>query len=106
MEVEAPRYAEFRNEPDLLPLYRANAERLGRQFAPAESPATDGAGGAGAGSTAAAGRMNRASTDMGNVSLIGPSIPPYIGIGPLPPGNPQQEIPPTSVPPAAPHSPP
>ena len=35
IEAEAPPYAEFRNDPDLLPLYRANAERLGRQFAPA-----------------------------------------------------------------------
>jgi amidohydrolase len=36
IEVEAPPYAEFRNDPDLLPLYRANAERLGRRFAPPE----------------------------------------------------------------------
>jgi amidohydrolase len=104
IEVEAPPYAEFRNDPDLLPLYRANAERLGRQFAPAEGPAAGGAGGAGggtAGSAAAAGRMNRASTDMGNVSLIVPSIHPYIGIGSLPAVNHQKEFAAHCVTPAA-----
>ena len=34
IEAEAPPYAEFRNDPDLLPLYRANAERLGRRSRP------------------------------------------------------------------------
>jgi amidohydrolase len=104
IEVEAPPYAEFRNDPDLLPLYRANAERLGRQFAPAEGPAAGGTGGAGggtAGSAAAAGRMNRASTDMGNVSLIVPSIHPYIGIGSLPAVNHQKEFAAHCVTPAA-----
>ncbi len=104
IEVEAPPYAEFRNDPDLLPLYRANAERLGRQFAPAEGPAAGGAGDAGAGragSAAAAGRMNRASTDMGNVSLIVPSIHPYIGIGSLPAVNHQKEFAAHCVTPAA-----
>jgi amidohydrolase len=104
IEVEAPPYAEFRNDPGLLPLYRANAERLGRQFAPAEGPATSGTGGAGAGtagSAAAAGRMNRASTDMGNVSLIVPSIHPYIGIGSLPAVNHQKEFAAHCVTPAA-----
>ena len=103
IEVEAPPYAEFRNDPDLLPLYRANAERLGRQFAPAEGPATGDAGGAGAGTAggAAAGRMNRASTDMGNVSLIVPSIHPYIGIGSLPAVNHQKEFAAHCVTPAA-----
>jgi amidohydrolase len=104
IEVEAPPYAEFRNDPDLLPLYRANAERLGRQFAPAEGPAAGGAGGSGAGtagSAAAAGRMNRASTDMGNVSLIVPSIHPYIGIGSLPAVNHQKEFAAHCVTPAA-----
>ena len=102
IEVEAPPYAEFRNDPDLLPLYRANAERLGRQFAPAEGPAA-GSGGAGAGTagSAAAGRMNRASTDMGNVSLIVPSIHPYIGIGSLPAVNHQKEFAAHCVTPAA-----
>ena len=99
IEVEAPPYAEFRNDPDLLPLYRANAERLGRRFAPpvgaAPGAGDPGAGGSGAGTAgdaAAAGRMNRASTDMGNVSLIVPSIHPYIGIGSLPAVNHQKEF--------------
>jgi len=117
IEAEAPPYAEFRNDPDLLPLYRANAERLGRQFAPADGTAPGGAGaerlgrqfapadgtapgGAGAGTAgdagdagdAGAGRMNRASTDMGNVSLVVPSIHPYIGIGSLPAVNHQKEF--------------
>jgi amidohydrolase len=134
IEAEAPPYAEFRNDPDLLPLYRANAERLGRQFTPAEGTAPGGAiaerlgrqftpaegtapggaiaerlgrqfapaegtapGGADAGPAgdagdAGAGRMNRASTDMGNVSLVVPSIHPYIGIGSLPAVNHQKEF--------------
>ncbi|MGA2825859.1 MAG: M20 family metallopeptidase [Streptosporangiaceae bacterium] len=108
IEVDAPPYAEFRNDPDLLPLYRANAERLGRRFAPPEGAAPGagdpGAGGSGAGTTgdaAAAGRMNRASTDMGNVSLIVPSIHPYIGIGSLPAVNHQKEFAAHCVSPAA-----
>jgi amidohydrolase len=108
IEVEAPPYAEFRNDPDLLPLYRANAERLGRRFAPPEGAAPGagdpGAGGSGAGTAgdaAAAGRMNRASTDMGNVSLIVPSIHPYIGIGSLPAVNHQKEFAAHCVSPAA-----
>ena len=99
IEAEAPPYAEFRNDPDLLPLYRANAERLGRQFAPAEGTAPGGAGAGTAGDAglpgagdAGAGRMNRASTDMGNVSLVVPSIHPYIGIGSLPAVNHQKEF--------------
>ncbi len=80
--AEAPAYAEFRNDPDLLPLYRANAERLGREFRPSDG---SGAGGM-------AGRMNRASTDMGNVSLAVPSIHPYIGIDSLPAVNHQKEF--------------
>ena len=97
IEAEAPPYAEFRNDPDLLPLYRANAERLGRQFAPAAGTAPGGAGAGTAGDAgdagdAGAGRMNRASTDMGNVSLVLPSIHPYIGIGSLPAVNHQKEF--------------
>ena len=94
IEAEAPPYAEFRNDPDLLPLYRANAERLGRRFAPAEGTAPGGAGAGTAGDAgdAGAGRMNRASTDMGNVSLVVPSIHPYIGIGSLPAVNHQKEF--------------
>ena len=89
IEAEAPPYAEFRNDPDLLPLYRANAERLGRQFLATGPDGPDGAAGEDA---ASAGRMNRASTDMGNVSLVVPSIHPYIGIGSLPAVNHQKEF--------------
>jgi amidohydrolase len=91
IEPEAPPYAEFRNDPGLLPLYRANAERLGRRFAPADGDSADGA----------AGRMNRASTDMGNVSLVVPAIHPYIGIGSLPAVNHQKEFAAHCVTPAA-----
>ena len=104
IEAEAPPYAEFRNDPDLLPLYRANAERLGRQFAPARpdgAEGVDGAGGPGGSGAGAAGRMNRASTDMGNVSLVVPSIHPYIGIGSLPAVNHQKEFAAHCVTPAA-----
>ncbi len=83
IEAEAPPYAEFRNDPELLPLYRANAEHLGREFLP-----SDGSGGA----AGLAGRMNRASTDMGNVSLVVPAIHPYIGIDSLPAVNHQKEF--------------
>jgi metal-dependent amidase/aminoacylase/carboxypeptidase family protein len=44
---------------------------------------------AGAGDAA---RMNRASTDMGNVSQAVPAIHPYIGIGSLPALNHQREF--------------
>ena len=36
--------------------------------------------------------MNRASTDMGNVSQVVPAIHPYIGIGSLPAINHQREF--------------
>ena len=36
--------------------------------------------------------MNRASTDMGNVSQVVPAIHPYIGIGSLPAVNHQREF--------------
>jgi hypothetical protein len=39
-----------------------------------------------------AGRMNRASTDMGNVSQIVPAIHPYIGVDSLPFTNHQKEF--------------
>ncbi|WP_426518352.1 M20 family metallopeptidase [Diaminobutyricibacter sp. McL0618] len=67
---ESKPYAEFRNDRRALELYRANAEALGRVF--------DDSG---------AGWMNRASTDMGNVSQLVPAIHPYIGINSLPATN-------------------
>lgn len=36
--------------------------------------------------------MNRASTDMGNVSRVLPAIHPYLGIGSLPAVNHQKEF--------------
>ncbi|WP_028473760.1 M20 family metallopeptidase [Nocardioides alkalitolerans] len=73
---ESKPYAEFRTDDAALSAYRRNAEALGRTFA--------------TGSTAA--RMNRASTDMGNVSQVVPAIHPYIGIGSLPATNHQPEF--------------
>ncbi|GAA4152459.1 M20 family metallopeptidase [Leifsonia shinshuensis] len=73
---ESKPYSEFRNDERALAFYRANAEVLGRVF--------DG--------SSAAGRMNRASTDMGNVSQVVPAIHPYIGVGSLPATNHQPEF--------------
>jgi hypothetical protein len=54
-----------------LRAYRANAVALGRVFA-------DGG---------LAARMNRASTEMGNVSQVVAAIHPYVGVGSLPAVN-------------------
>nr|WP_028933336.1 M20 family metallopeptidase [Pseudonocardia spinosispora] len=76
VEPESRPYAEFRTDTTALEQYRSNAVRLGRTFAP--------------GGLAA--RMNRASTDMGNVSQVIAAIHPYIGIGSLPATNHQREF--------------
>ncbi|BCY10735.1 M20 family metallopeptidase [Actinoplanes sp. L3-i22] len=76
VEPESEPYSEFRADARALGFYRANAVALGRRFAD--------------GSDAA--RMNRASTDMGNVSLVVPAIHPYVGIGSLPALNHQREF--------------
>jgi amidohydrolase len=73
---ESKPYAEFRNDASALAAYRENARALGRSF----------------GSGGQAGQVNRASTDMGNVSQIVPAIHPYIGIGSLPATNHQPEF--------------
>jgi amidohydrolase len=70
-------YADFRNDLQILAAYVANAEGLGRRFASSTDPAR---------------RMNRASTDMGNVSQVVPAIHPYIGIDSLPAVNHQPEF--------------
>jgi len=57
-------YAEVRNDRDLMAIYEIQAKGLGRQLVPLEA-----FGGRGA-----------ASTDMGNVSHVLPSIHPVIGI--------------------------
>ncbi|MFD1211940.1 M20 family metallopeptidase [Arthrobacter sp. GCM10027362] len=76
IEAESRPYSEFRTDEDLLALYVGNALRLGRTFADSGPDM----------------RMNRASTDMGNVSLVLPAIHPYIGIGSLPAVNHQKEF--------------
>lgn len=76
IEPESAPYSEFRTAQEVLDLYKANALALGRSFADAEL----------------GGRMNRASTDFGNVSLTVPAIHPYIGVGSLPAVNHQKEF--------------
>jgi amidohydrolase len=76
IEAESQPYAEFANDEAILDLYVANATALGRQFV----------------SSGADMRMNRASTDMGNVSQRLPAIHPYIGIDSLPAVNHQKEF--------------
>ncbi|MBD8868030.1 M20 family metallopeptidase [Nocardioides donggukensis] len=74
--AESKPYAEFRAFQPALDAYVRNAELLGRVFDPG-TPAR---------------RMNRASTDMGNVSQVVPAIHPYVGIGSLPALNHQPEF--------------
>ena len=85
IEAESKPYAEFKNNELLLERYVANATRLGRQFV-------------GSGSDMG---MNRASTDMGNVSQRLPAIHPYIGIDSLPAVNHQKEFAAHCITPAA-----
>ena len=74
MEVkEYPVYADMRHDADLVALYRANAEALGRTFG---------------GTTT----FTRFSTDQGNVSYVTPSIHPIIDIGCAPAVNHQPEF--------------
>jgi amidohydrolase len=83
---EGKPYADFRNDTAVLSRYVANAEQVGRRFADPADPAT---------------RMNRASTDMGNVSQVVPAIHPYIGIDSLPAVNHQPEFAAAAASPAA-----
>lgn len=62
---ESGRYSEMRTDAEARDLYRTNAEELGRRFEIAPEDAS----------------MNRASTDMGNVSQIVDAIHPFIGVG-------------------------
>ena len=73
---EGKPYAEFRTDQRALRAYVRNAGLLGRVFDD-NSPAR---------------RMNRASTDMGNVSQVVPAIHPYIGVGSWPAVNHQPEF--------------
>ncbi|MDT9593191.1 M20 family metallopeptidase [Nocardioides zeae] len=76
VEAESKPYAEFRADAAALESYRRNATALGRTFE----------------SGTRAARMNRASTDMGNVSQVVPAIHPYVGINSLPALNHQPEF--------------
>ncbi|MFF2508120.1 M20 family metallopeptidase [Streptomyces sp. NPDC058067] len=76
IQPESKPYAEFRTYQAALNAYVRNAEHLGRVF-DRNSPARD---------------MNRASTDMGNVSQVVNAIHPYVGIGSLPALNHQPEF--------------
>lgn len=62
---ESKRYAEMRTDEEALERYRENAVAIGRDFNVDPIATT----------------MNRASTDMGNVSQIVNAIHPYIGVG-------------------------
>lgn len=68
-------YAELKSDPVLSGLYRENAESVGRDFSPDS-------------------RMNGflASSDVGNVSQILPTIQPFIGLGTWPVVNHQPEF--------------
>ncbi|QPZ37437.1 M20 family metallopeptidase [Paramicrobacterium chengjingii] len=62
---ESGRYSEMRADAEALAFYTQNAQALGRVFDVAPEDAS----------------MNRASTDMGNVSQIVNAIHPFIGVG-------------------------
>jgi amidohydrolase len=66
-------YSEFRHDPEVADIYRANAVMLGRHLAPR---ATKGA----------------ASTDMANLSLLMPTIHPTLGLDCAPAVNHQPEF--------------
>jgi metal-dependent amidase/aminoacylase/carboxypeptidase family protein len=63
LEVQplGPAYSEFAHDADLVRCYRANAEELGRTFAPTRPGAAG-------------------STDMANLSLLMPTIHPMLGL--------------------------
>jgi amidohydrolase len=75
VRAESAPYAEFRTDELLLETYVRHATSLGRRF-----------------STGPDSLMNRASTDMGNVSQRIPAIHPYIGIDSAPAVNHQLEF--------------
>ncbi|GAA1495568.1 M20 family metallopeptidase [Paeniglutamicibacter kerguelensis] len=76
MTPESEPYSEFRTDARALEMYVHHAQKLGRRFdAPAEHAT-----------------MNRASTDMGNVSQLVPAIHPYIGLNCYPDSNHQVQF--------------
>ena len=74
-------YAQVEHDPGLAAIYQRNAAGLGRSFTELDRPS--------------------GSTDMGNVSLVIPSIHPFIGIDSLPAVNHQPEFAACSARPAA-----
>ena len=74
-EMHKP-YAEMHHDAKMAAIYKRNAEDLGRSFVDFGDP----------------GRRPSASTDMGNVSLVVPSIHPFSGIDSLPAVNHQPEF--------------
>jgi amidohydrolase len=69
-------YSEMIHDPDIAELYRQNSELLGRSYP----------------NVGAEKQKSAASTDMGNVSLVIPSIQPMIGIHSFPAVNHQKEF--------------
>ena len=61
---ESAPYSEFTNHPNLNDIYKSNAEAIGRVFDDSDPRI----------------KMNRASTDLGNISKVIASIHPYIGV--------------------------
>ena len=61
---ESQPYSEFTNHPNLNKIYKSNAESIGRVFDDNDPRI----------------KMNRASTDLGNISKVIASIHPYIGV--------------------------
>ena len=75
LEMESQHYSEMVNDADLVAAFTSHWDRLkGRRRPPVE--VADGSRGGASAPMA----MARASTDMGNVSLVIPSIHPYLGI--------------------------
>ena len=71
---QSPKYSEMVDDAEMLALYRANAEALGRAFPTSTSDMVVG------------------STDMANVSLAMPTIHPMLGLGCFPISNHQPEF--------------
>lgn len=61
---ESEPYSEFTNHPNLNDVYKLNAQSIGRVFDESDPLI----------------KMNRASTDLGNISKVIASIHPYIGV--------------------------
>jgi metal-dependent amidase/aminoacylase/carboxypeptidase family protein len=85
IDYESPRYSEFRNDLDLLECFVSNSNLLGRRFE----------------TVSHGGQMNRASTDMANISLSIPAIHPYLSIDSLPVTNHQRQFADLCISPAA-----